>query len=68
MVDQPIRSFIKTISWRITGSLSTFLIAFLISGDFSIAGSIAVIQIVANTVLYYIHERVWNCISFGRQR
>lgn len=68
MKDRAIRSLIKTISWRITGSLSTFLIAFLISGNFGIAGTIATIQLVANTILYYIHERVWNQINFGRHK
>ena len=68
MTENPTRSLIKTISWRITGSASTFIIAFLISGNFSVAGLIAVIQIVTNTILYYLHERVWNRVSFGRQR
>ncbi len=49
-----------------TGSASTFLISFLISGDFTIAGSIALIQITANTLLYYVHERIWNKIKWGQ--
>jgi uncharacterized membrane protein len=60
------RSLVKTISWRITGSSATFLIAYLISGNISIAGTIAVIQLTANTILYYIHERVWNKIRWGQ--
>ena len=66
MSDTTRRSVIKTISWRITGSSATFLIAYLISGDMSIAGTIAVIQLTANTILYYIHERIWNKIRWGR--
>jgi uncharacterized membrane protein len=68
MIDRPIRSIIKTISWRVTGSLSTFLIAFLISGNFTTAGTIAIVQLIANTILYYVHERVWNQINFGRYK
>ena len=67
MTDTPGRSLVKTVSWRITGSGATFLISWLITGDFSVAGSIAVIQLVSNTVLYFIHERVWNRISWGRK-
>lgn len=66
MSDSTKRTFVKTISWRITGSASTFLISFLISGNFVIAGSIALIQITANTILYFIHERMWNRIKWGR--
>ena len=59
------RSLAKTISWRITGSFSTFLITYLISGNFAIASSVAVVQITANTILYFIHERIWNRFSWG---
>ena len=67
MTDTPVRSLVKTVSWRITGSGATFLIAFLISGNLSIAGTIAVIQLTANTILYYFHERVWNKIKWGQR-
>ena len=58
------RSLAKTISWRITGSGATFLIAYLITGNLAFSGSIAVIQVVANTILYYLHERLWNKIKW----
>jgi uncharacterized membrane protein len=60
------RSLIKTLTWRITGSGATFLISWLISGSWTVAGSIAMVQIVANTVLYYAHERAWNLVAWGR--
>ena len=66
MIESNIRSIAKTISWRITGSFSTFLISYFILGSFLIAGSIAVVQITANTILYYLHERVWNKIGWGK--
>jgi uncharacterized membrane protein len=60
------RSLVKTISWRLTGSGATFIISWLISGNFAVAGTIAVIQLISNTILYYIHERIWNRIKWGR--
>ena len=66
MSDSKSRSLVKTISWRLTGSFSTFLISFIILGNFTIAGSIAVIQIIANTTVYYIHERFWDRITWGK--
>lgn len=64
--ESPKRSIVKTISWRLTGSGSTFLISWLISNDLAIAGTIAIIQLIANTVLYYLHERLWNKVSWQR--
>jgi uncharacterized membrane protein len=66
MSDTAKRSLIKTITWRMTGSTATFGISYLISGNFVIAGTIAIIQLVANTILYFIHERIWNKIKWGR--
>jgi uncharacterized membrane protein len=67
MSDNSKRSLAKTLTWRVTGSGATFLISWLISGNLTIAGTIAVIQITANTVLYYIHERIWNKIPWGKK-
>jgi uncharacterized membrane protein len=67
MSDTSTRSIAKALSWRITGSGATFLISYLISGNFNVAGSIASIQLVANTILYFLHERVWNYVKWGRK-
>jgi len=66
-MDKAARSLVKTISWRITGSGATLGISYLISGNFVIASSIASIQLVSNTILYFIHERIWNKITWGQQ-
>jgi uncharacterized membrane protein len=66
MSESTVRSLAKTISWRITGSGATFAISYLISDNWAIASSIALIQLVANTVLYFIHERIWNKFTWGK--
>ena len=65
-MDTPARSLAKTISWRITGSGATFIISYAILGDVTISGTIAAIQLTFNTLLYFIHERVWNKIKWGQ--
>jgi uncharacterized membrane protein len=64
--DTSTRSLVKTISWRITGSGATFAISYLVLGDFSVAGTIAMTQVTLNTILYYIHERIWNKITWQK--
>ena len=64
--DSRARSMAKAVSWRITGSFATFLIAWVIGGDVTVASTIAVVQIIANTILYYFHERLWNLLTWGR--
>jgi uncharacterized membrane protein len=66
MNDTQLRSITKTISWRITGSLSTFMISYLILGNMITASSIAGAQIAMNTLLYFIHERIWNRVEWQK--
>lgn len=65
MADTKVRSVVKTISWRITGSLSTLIISYVVLGSLTIASSIAIVQLIANTMLYFIHERAWARINWG---
>ena len=60
------RSVVKTISWRLTGTLATFLISWIVLGDISVSGQIATIQLTFNTILFYFHERIWNIIKWGK--
>jgi len=61
------RSLVKTISWRITGSGATFFISYAILGNVAVSSTIAVAQLIFNTVLYFIHERIWNKIRWGQR-
>ena len=59
------RSIVKAITWRITASLDTFFISYIITGQFDWATSIAFFEIITKAILYYLHERGWNRISWG---
>ena len=61
------RSLAKAISWRITGSVDTFVLSFIITGSFKFAGSIALTEMVTKIFLYYLHERAWNVIPWGKE-
>ncbi len=61
------RSLIKGISWRITGTLDTMILSWIITGQFKLAISIASAEIITKIVLYYIHERIWNKIKLGKK-
>ena len=66
MTDTTTRTLIKTITWRIIATVASLIIAFLISNDWKVAGSIASIQVIIHTVLYYLHERLWINIRWGK--
>lgn len=56
------RTLYKTITWRVTGSTSTFLIAWMVTGSIAMSSTVAIVQMIVNTVLYYLHEVAWNRI------
>lgn len=66
MSDSHIRSVVKGITWRVTGTLDTIFLAFIVTGTFVNAVKIGLTEVVTKVILYYLHERIWNIIPFGR--
>ena len=64
--EKPIRSVVKSLSWRTIGTLDTILISWIITGELSLAFSIGSIELVTKMVLYFFHERIWNTIKWGK--
>ena len=62
------RSFTKAVSWRILGSIDTFVISWFFTGNPKAAGAIAFTEVVTKMVLYYFHERAWANVSWGFQK
>lgn len=65
--ESPLRSLAKAISWRVTGTLDTFLVSWLVTGQPLIASGIALTEIITKVLLFWGHERIWNTINFGRK-
>jgi uncharacterized membrane protein len=61
------RSVIKSLSWRALGSIDTLVLGYIFSGSLTIAGSIASTEVLTKVTLYYLHERGWAHIKWGRQ-
>lgn len=64
--ESPKRSIVKSISWRIVGTLDTILISWVVTGTLSLAFSIGLVELVTKMVLYFFHERIWNSIKWGK--
>jgi len=52
-------SLLKTVSWRLIGTLDTMLISYFLTGKLDVAISIGGIEVVSKMILYYLHERAW---------
>ena len=61
------RSIAKAMSWRLLGSVDTFVLSLIFTGSLRLAGSIAVTEMFTKMVLYYVHERVWSAIPWNQR-
>jgi uncharacterized membrane protein len=62
------RSVLKAVSWRTLGTLDTFAISWFMTGRVEIAGSIAGLEVITKIAWYYLHERVWAAVTWGRRQ
>ncbi len=66
VADNHLRSLAKAVSWRATGTIDTIAVSFIITGRIKLALSIGGVEFVTKTCLYYLHERAWNRVGFGK--
>jgi uncharacterized membrane protein len=66
MADKHYRSLVKAVSWRLTGSVDTMIISFLITGKIKWALTISGVELFTKVALFYVHERIWEKLRFGR--
>ena len=66
MRDSHSRSFVKGVSWRALGTIDTITLSYIVTGSISNSIKIGVTEVLTKIVLYYLHERVWDNVAFGR--
>jgi len=65
-MEHPKRSLVKSLTWRIVAVVTTIVAIYLYSGDLKES---LIVGLSANAVkifLYYLHERIWNRVHYGR--
>ena len=62
------RSFVKSLSYRIWGTFSSWAVVYVVTGKGSLAALIAFWETVVKVGIYYWHERIWDKIKWGRYR
>lgn len=64
--ERPLRSIVKSISWRVIGTVDTVVISYFVTGEVTLALSIGSIELFTKMILYFLHERIWNAMRWGR--
>ena len=61
-----LRSIAKAVSWRAGGTVVTFVVALVVSGKFDIAVKVGILDTLVKIGAFYLHERLWHRIGFGK--
>jgi len=67
MIDENKRSALKTMSWRIIATATTMLLVYIFTGQLVLTLGVGFFEVVLKIVFYFLHERTWNRIKFGRR-
>ena len=60
------RHILKSITWRVLGTIDTIIIGWIVTGSLTIGMSIGGFELFTKLILYYIHERAWyRFIKYG---
>lgn len=60
------RHLLKTVTWRIVGTIDTMLLSGLITGSWKTGLAIGGVEVITKMVLYFLHERIWyRYTNFG---
>ena len=65
MSEKSKRSVVKSLTWRVTATLTTTGLVYFFTGDLEIAATVSVIEVIVKLILYFVHERVWLNIKWG---
>ena len=65
-MDTKIRSWVKSVVWRVIGIILLGAISYLITGNWKEMTIITVLFHSIRVILYYFHERLWERISWGK--
>jgi uncharacterized membrane protein len=60
------RSLAKTITYRLISSAIGFLVVWALSNDIKTGAMFSIAELVYKPLQYYIHERIWQRIKWGK--
>jgi len=65
--DHKSRTLFKTMTWRATATFTTVSLVYLFTGRIDTAIEIGFIEVFAKMLFYYLHERGWDKVQWGRK-
>jgi len=65
-MEHPKRSLVKALTWRVIAFLVTIIAIYIYTKDIKESLVVGIAANIVKIFLYYIHERIWNRVKYGR--
>lgn len=62
------RSLAKAVTWRVIATLTTMVLVFIATGEWTITLGVGLLDVVTKLIFYFGHERMWNLITWGKYK
>ncbi|MEK6880523.1 MAG: DUF2061 domain-containing protein [Nanoarchaeota archaeon] len=66
LIEQKSRSIAKSLTWRLFSTSNGLIVSYIVLNDIKQSLAISIVANITGMIFYYIHERVWNRISWRR--
>ena len=63
-----VRSIAKAITWRAGGTVVTFAVVLVVTRRLDLAAQIGIFDTAVKVGAFYVHERIWNRLNFGKKK
>ena len=60
------RSLVKAITWRLVAMVVLGFVSYFFTRNFKEMGEITIFYTIIQIIFYFLHERLWEKISWGR--
>lgn len=61
------RSFIKALTWRAIATSTTMVTVYFLTREWKMMLGAGLIDVIAKLIFYFLHERAWNVMDWGRK-
>ncbi len=59
------RSLAKSLSWRVSATLTTIALVWGFTGQVHIAIAVGGVEVLVKLAIFYVHERAWDAVVWG---
>ncbi|SMX37262.1 DUF2061 domain-containing protein [Octadecabacter ascidiaceicola] len=65
-MDTPKRTITKAVIWNLIGLATMAIVGLIATGSLAVGGAMALVNAALGLSMYFVYERIWNRVSWGR--